>query len=398
MIPTLKYYCRNIATASLIILTPLLLLSACDPDSNKELHKPVNETSKLVIKKASTELKPSETKNLADEAKPAMEKQTSETIETIDSTPKQPNSDNATDKLVRELGFAEAQSSITEEETKPQYCLNKPVEDLSSTITINEICKKISDRLASVSMQGCLDSKLKKNGCESVKGFPIVARDFKPLEGTPPQGKILVIGGTHADELTSISTVFKWIEKLNAHHSGLFHWHVAPLMNPDGLFRKSATRTNHNGVDLNRNMPSDDWHSHAHTYWHTKGGKSPRKYPGESPSSEPETQWLIDEINSFQPDAIISVHAPYGIVDFDALLLKNAPRSLGQLHLNLLGTYPGSLGNYAGINRNIPVITVELPHAWEMPSDKEVGKIWEDIVGWLKANIDTRPQSNKIKQ
>jgi len=232
------------------------------------------------------------------------------------------------------------------------------------------------------------------NGCESVKGFPIVTTSFLPVDDKTPQGKILIIGGTHADELTSVSTVFKWIEKLNKFHSGLFHWHIAPIMNPDGLFQRSASRTNHNGVDLNRNMPTDDWHSNAILYWETKGGKNPRKYPGKNPSSEPETQWLIDEINNFQPDAIISVHAPYGIVDFDSLLLKNAPKSLGKLHLNLLGTYPGSLGNYAGINRNIPVITVELPHAWEMPSDKEISKIWEDIVGWLKTNINTTAQAS----
>jgi len=106
-----------------------------------------------------------------------------------------------------------------------------------------------------------------------------------------------------------------------------------------------------------------------------------------SPASEPETQWLLDEINTFKPDVIISIHAPYGVVDFDSLLLNTAPKSLGKLHLNLLGTYPGSLGNYAGINLNIPVITLELPNAWEMPSQKETTKIWEDIVQWLKKNI-----------
>lgn len=215
-----------------------------------------------------------------------------------------------------------------------------------------------------------------------------MVRDFGPIKDKKPQARILVIGGTHADELTSVSTTFKWLEKLSKHHSGLFHWHVIPLMNPDGLLKKSATRTNHNGVDLNRNMPSDDWHANALEYWQTKSGKNPRRYPGETPSSEPETQWLVDEINIFKPDAIISIHAPYGVVDFDSLLLNTAPKSLGKLHLNLLGTYPGSLGNYAGINRNIPVITVELPHAWVMPSESEVTQIWQDIVSWLKENIN----------
>ena len=159
-------------------------------------------------------------------------------------------------------------------------------------------------------------------------------------------------------------------------------------MNPDAVLKSAATRTNHRGVDLNRNMPSDDWDEKALTYWHEKSNDDKRKYPGPKPASEPETQWLIDEINHFKPDAIISVHAPYGVVDFDSLLLNTAPKSLGKLHLNLLGTYPGSLGNYAGINRNIPVITLELPHSWEMPSIGESNEIWEDIVQWLKKNVN----------
>lgn len=305
----------------------------------------------------------------------------------------------ASKQLVLDMGFSEAQNKEANDHSTANFCLgNKSDDSANDKFSPDFICTKISNRLASVSMESCLAAKLKKSGCQSVKGFPIVTRSFLPIEGKIPQGRILVLGGTHADELTSISTTFKWIEKLNKYHSGLFHWHVAPLMNPDGLFRKGATRTNNNGVDLNRNMPTDDWHTNALLYWQTKGDKNPRKYPGKNPSSEPETQWLIDEINNFKPDAIISVHAPYGIVDFDSLLLKSAPKSLGKLHLNLLGTYPGSLGNYAGINRNIPVITVELAHAWEMPPEKEVGRIWEDIVTWLKRNINTTDQAKTDQQ
>ena len=266
------------------------------------------------------------------------------------------------------------------------YCINSPKEPVSE-ITIEKACKAISKRLASVDYESCFAADLKHSKCSSVAGFPILFSEFPPLESRTPKGRILVIGGTHGDELTSVSISFKWIEKLNKYHSGLFHWHVVPMMNPDGVLNRSATRTNNNGVDLNRNMPSDDWEANALRYWEEKQDKNPRRYPGEHAASEPETQWLIDEINSFKPDAIISVHAPYGVVDFDALVLNTAPKSLGKLHLNLLGTYPGSLGNYAGINRNIPVITLELPHAWDMPSEKETTKIWEDIVSWLRKNI-----------
>jgi hypothetical protein len=287
---------------------------------------------------------------------------------------------------VAESNLAASLEEAAEAE-QPRYCLNTKPQ--SETISIEKACSLISARLASVSKKGCDAALLEYSQCRSVEGFPILYREFPPLAQRTPQGRILVIGGIHGDELTSVSIVFKWIEKLNRYHSGLFHWHVVPMMNPDGVLPRAAQRTNKNGVDLNRNLPSDDWHENALKYWREKQGENPRRYPGEQPASEPETQWLIDEINDFKPDAIISVHAPYGVVDFDSLLLNTAPKSLGKLHLNLLGTYPGSLGNYAGINRNIPVITLELPHAWEMPSDQETTRIWEDIVSWLRKNVST---------
>lgn len=297
--------------------------------------------------------------------------------------------------LVEDMGFSTEKATeldVEQEAVAAPFCLGS--EKPENAVTAAQACDQIANRLASVSHKRCNAASLQASSCMSVNGFPIFIREFPPVENRKPQGRVLVIGGIHGDELTSVSIVFKWIAKLNKFHSGLFHWHVVPMMNPDGVLNRGAERTNKNGVDLNRNLPSDDWQENALKYWRHKQGENPRRYPGEQPASEPETQWLIDEINDFKPDAIISVHAPYGVVDFDALLLNTAPKSLGKLHLNLLGTYPGSLGNYAGINRNIPVITLELPHAWDMPSEQETSKIWEDIVSWLRKNVNTEIADN----
>ena len=313
-----------------------------------------------------------------------------------DAKPQEPGAQEITqpeqNTLFDEYDFStveEARPATTNENIEP-FCLGEIAspdsKEAAETIAL-KACERIAKRLASVSMQDCKSAALQLSQCESVNEFPILYREFAPVADRKPQGRILVIGGTHGDELTSVSIVFRWIEKLNRFHSGLFHWHMVPMMNPDGVLKRAASRTNANGVDLNRNLPSDDWQEKAIKYWQDKTGSNARRYPGEQPASEPETQWLIDEIESFKPDAIISVHAPYGVVDFDAQLLNTAPKSLGRLRLNLLGTYPGSLGNYAGINRDIPVITLELPHAWEMPSEKESTKIWEDIVSWLRKNV-----------
>jgi hypothetical protein len=310
--------------------------------------------------------------------------------EEADSQPK----DNKS--IVQDAGFSgtEQRQTNTSETSNPErFCLIKQKAHSNSEL-IKDACRQISKRLASVEYSACEAAQLQLTGCSSVNGFPILISEFAPLEKRKPQARILIVGGTHGDELTSVSVTMRWIEKLNRHHSGLFHWHLAPLMNPDGVLKSGATRTNANGVDLNRNMPSNDWQRNALKYWVEKSSEDPRKYPGEMASSEPESQWLIDEIDSFKPDAIISVHAPYGVVDFDSLLLNTAPKSLGKLHLNLLGTYPGSLGNYAGINLDIPVITLELPHSWIMPSEAESTRIWEDIVSWLKKNINTNVAKN----
>lgn len=246
-----------------------------------------------------------------------------------------------------------------------------------------EQCMKIDNKLGSVTMKECLESKLEDTGARSVNRQAILMREYAPLPGQTPISRVLLIGGTHGDEYASVSVVFKWMQTLDIYHSGMFHWHVAPLVNPDGLLQKRSQRLNANGVDLNRNMPTPNWHEESRNYWN-RVGKDPRRYPGEAPLSEPESRWLYEEIRSFKPHVIISVHAPFGVLDFDGP--PTGPRKLGHLHLKLIGTYPGSLGNCAGVQHQIPVITVELPHAGIMPSKSEMSRMWTDIVAWLQKN------------
>jgi hypothetical protein len=210
-------------------------------------------------------------------------------------------------------------------------------------------------------------------------------KEYPPLATREPLGKVLLIGGTHGDEYSSVSIIFKWMQTLDQFHSGLFHWHIAPLVNPDGLLQEKSTRPNANGVDINRNFPTPDWENTALEYWITRTGRSVRHYPGPQALSEPETAWLVQEIESFTPDVIVSVHAPHGVVDYDGP--EDGPYKLGRLYLNLLGTYPGSLGNYAGIQKQIPVVTIELPYAGIMPTPAEIADIWRDLVRWLTTNI-----------
>ena len=161
----------------------------------------------------------------------------------------------------------------------------------------------------------------------SARATPILSRDFRQDSPEPIKARVLVVGGTHGDEYSAVSVIFKWLAFLtqDAH---AFHWRVTPLLNPDGLLRKKSTRTNANGVDLNRNLPTPNWLEESTYYWVNKTGSNPRRYPGAAALSEAENHWLVAQIEAFDPDVIISTHAPHGIVDFDGPpkdLLESAP-------------------------------------------------------------------------
>lgn len=252
--------------------------------------------------------------------------------------------------------------------------------------SIDDLCREVGDKLASVSVNDCLQQSLLADQRSSQQQRPIPYKIYPPLKDKEPLGRVLLMGGIHGDEYSTVSIVFKWMDKLNQYHSGLFHWKTTPLLNPDGLLKPGrAQRQNGRGVDLNRNFPSKDWDALALNYWEKRTQKNPRRYPGPHANSEAETQWFVDTIREFQPDVIIAVHAPYGLVDYDGP--QTAPQQLGSLKLWRLGTYPGSLGNYAGVDLGIPVVTIELASAGVMPSKGEISAMWIDLVRWLKREV-----------
>jgi hypothetical protein len=201
--------------------------------------------------------------------------------------------------------------------------------------------------------------------------------------------RILLLGGIHGDELTSSAIVYRWLKWIRGPMARNFHWKVAPIINPDGLLAAKPSRVNANGVDLNRNFPMPDWLQEAPNYWVRVTRSDPRRFPGSAPLSEPETQWVNEEIARFRPHVIISIHAPYGLLDFDGPY--NPPRHFGRLLFNPIGVYPGSLGNYSGAQMSVPVITIELPHALVLPPDAEVLRIWQDMLTWILRNVSTTP-------
>lgn len=243
----------------------------------------------------------------------------------------------------------------------------------------------------------CEEAELRASAASSTRGEPLLYRDFVATSRRIAPRRVLLIGGTHGDEISSVAVVFDWIKRIQRERFQPFYWRVIPCLNPDGYLIQPSVRMNANGVDLNRNLPTPDWESKSKFYWETKTKKDPRRYPGTRAASEPETQWLLEQIKTYKPDAIVSIHAPYGLLDFDGP--RDPPKKLGFLKLSELGTYPGSLGSYAGVYLKMPILTLELPKADSVPTRAQSAKVWSDLLSWLEDNLPRgdAPQFQQIE-
>ncbi len=184
------------------------------------------------------------------------------------------------------------------------------------------------------------------------------------LEVGSGQDTVLIFGAFHGDEPVGFHLVVQLAESLYKKPDLINSFVLlVPVVNPDGLLQ--GTRTNANGVDLNRNFPTEDW-----TPVYTK-----KKYfPGVEPASEKETQVVIGLIDRYKPDRIVSIHADLRMNNF------NGPaRELAEVMAQYNGypvkgdvgyPTPGSFGTFAGNELHIPLITLELPgvgieEAWQ---------------------------------
>jgi protein MpaA len=121
------------------------------------------------------------------------------------------------------------------------------------------------------------------------------------------------------------------------------------------------TRVNANKVDLNRNWPTQNWRENTET------PGSPY-FGGPVAASEPETRALMGLMDQLQPRVIVSIHSPYRVVNFDGpqpqtlqLAEAMAARNGYPVTASIGYPTPGSFGNWAGVERQIPTITLELP-------------------------------------
>ncbi len=212
------------------------------------------------------------------------------------------------------------------------------------------------------------------SACESVLKVPIFHYEKKGSHAS--QQKILVFSLIHGNETPAGSVGRLWMERLES-IDPRNTWRVIPILNPDGV--KLKTRTNANKVDVNRNFPTKDWSEKALAYWKKESNSSPRRFPGSSSNSEPETACAIKHIEDFKPDLIVSIHTPLKVLDFDGPKVK--PPKFDYLPWKNLGNYPGSLGRYMWHERKVPVLTMELKE--DLPPSQQPFLQLQDIIGYL---------------
>lgn len=186
-------------------------------------------------------------------------------------------------------------------------------------------------------------------------GRPIRGRTFGAAPGGAAATALLVVGATHGDEPASADAVWELADRLALAPPGADHVtvHVVPALNPDGLV--AGTKNAASDVDLNRNFPARNFaREHAPGY-----------DPGPAPLSEPETALLAHLVEDLRVGAVLSVHAPLACVNFDgpaeAWAGAIAAASGWPLRPSIGYPTPGSLGSWLGVDRGMPVLTLELP-------------------------------------
>ncbi len=190
----------------------------------------------------------------------------------------------------------------------------------------------------------------------SMSGLPIMGYRFGS-EGP----RVFILGGVHGDEIEGIWATHGLLSKLAESFDFKIQLTLVPVLNIDGMLARE--RRNSRGIDLNRNMPSNDWTSEVATE---------RYFPGTQAGSESENKALVDFLASEKPALIISMHSwkPMLNINGDCRAAAEAIASkTGYVIEETIGyPTPGCLGTYAGLERSMPTITYEVERGLDQAS------------------------------
>lgn len=253
---------------------------------------------------------------------------------------------------------------------------------------------------------------------KSVKGDPLMWYVFgDEKKRTSKTNTTVILCTVHGDEIVPTKFCFDILNHLKQNPEIVQDDDlviVAPIVNPDSFFIKRPTRTNANGVDVNRNFPTRDWERDALRLWKNRYGKDKRRFPGNKYMSEPETIFQVNLLMRYRPKKVISVHAPLTLLDYDGpannelhtkkekveqhkareLLVQMSEKAAGYKVINY-PYFPGSLGNFAGNELRIPTYTLELPNTDWTKTDQFWQQFKSAIVYAIQHNFRTPAQDQQ---
>lgn len=193
------------------------------------------------------------------------------------------------------------------------------------------------------------------------------------LIGEPSENNILIVGVVHGDEPQGKYLIEEYLKThynfpSNSDFSPSSKSPISrrgrlfiPCLNPDGL--QLNRRTNANNVDINRNFPTKNWGKNEGDNA-TCDDETTNYFGGKSAGGEIETRFLIDTINKYTPSLVMTIHAPYKVVNYDGPAKEIAEKISNIIKYPVEASIgyptPGSFGTWAGVERDIPTITLEV--------------------------------------
>lgn len=187
-----------------------------------------------------------------------------------------------------------------------------------------------------------------------------LSRDQRPIEaatiGHGPR-RVYLIGAIHGDEPEGLASLDQIQQTFHDRFAADVTLRLVRDMNPDGTAARS--RTNKAGIDLNRNWPAANFRTTASR--------------GHASLSEPEAAALHADITRFDPHLIVVLHS----IRSGPFVNHDGPESAGALARQFVAAAkaidprwrvvadmgyptPGSMGSYFGVDRDFPILTIEL--------------------------------------
>lgn len=209
-------------------------------------------------------------------------------------------------------------------------------------------------------------------------GSSVAGREIraKRLGSATSETVMVVIGQMHGDERAGprVVTTLRHL----AVDERVTIW-VVPSMNPDGF--ADNTRTNVRHVDLNRNFPSN---------WRRTAGS------GSKPASEPETSAMTRWLDALRPDAVISLHQPFGAVDLTHERARPAGRALARWMgvpariVDCDGPCRGTLTQWVDRTLEAIAVTVELGQRPDRTDIAAAARAITRLGTWLAEHQESR--------